>query len=434
MKKRILLALLLFSLSLGLIGCSGKEASQHEPHEHGEKEAEASCLDQSIQELLAARCEHQMPTFQCDECRYEVGVVKVVPSLMKENGGLVSLAKATKIAPSQTITLTGELHPSDGQTVHLAPRVGGVIRRIQADLGQTVQSGQPLFEIDSMELGEAKSDFLRKKALFELARKNLLREEKLQRARIGTGQELLNARTDREEAEIELRAAREALLRLGISPEEVASLRPGALSGSAGYLKIRSPIHGTVLARHAAVGEIVDPEKEVMQIADLSKVWVWLDIRSAEIKPILEAQTRGPLPVEVSVTAFPDQVFRGKLDFANGTVDEESRTLKARATVNNPKNLLRPGMFCTVRVSTPQKGSVIAVPRDAVLADAGRSFVFTRLKDDYFIARPVATGKTFGDWTEIKAGANAGEPVVAKGAFLLKSDMLRSKMGAGCAD
>ncbi|MGE5707880.1 MAG: efflux RND transporter periplasmic adaptor subunit, partial [Bacteroidota bacterium] len=352
-KKSTALALILFSLSLGLAGCSqGKEAHDHEKAEKVEKE-EAFCLDQSVQDLLAARCEHQMPTYQCDECRYETGVVKVAPSILKENGGLVSLEKAVRIAPAQTITLTGELHPSDGQTVHLSPRVGGVIRRIQADLGQTVQIGQPLFEIDSMELGAAKSDFLRKKALFELAQKNLSREEKLQQARIGTGEELLNARTNREEAEIELRAAREALLRLGISPEEVSSLRPGALSGSAGYLKIRSPIRGTVLARHAAVGEIVDPEKEVMQIADLSKVWVWLDIRSSEIKPILEAQARGALPVEVSVTAFPDQVFRGKLDFANGSVDEESRTLKARATVENPKNLLRPGMFCTVRVSTP---------------------------------------------------------------------------------
>lgn len=435
--------LLVFSMVLlglpGFSACSSHKGEKEKPDQHvheseNSEHAEASCLDRTIPDLLAMQCEHNIPTHQCDECRYETGIVKVVPSLLKQNGGLVGITKADRMTPNRFISLTGEVHPSDGLTVHLAPRVSGVIRSIRADLGQSVQAGQTLFEIDSMELGEAKSDYLQKKALFDLAKQNFAREERLHQAKVGTGQELAAARTERQGREIELRASQEKLMRLGLSSLEIQALHPGALSGTAGYLKVCAPSHGTVLERHAAIGEIVDPQREVMQIADLSKVWVWLDIRSQEMAQILQAQRRAALGVEVTVSAYPDKVFKGKLDFAGGTVDEGSRTLKARATVRNIGNLLRPGMFCTVRVALPQGNKVIAVPQNAVLTDAGRRFVFIHLKDDYYISRPVEVGATFGDYLEIKRGVAPQDAIVENGSFLLKSDMLRSKMGAGCAD
>ncbi|HEY9764797.1 MAG TPA: efflux RND transporter periplasmic adaptor subunit, partial [Chroococcales cyanobacterium] len=336
-----------------------------------------------------------------------------------------------------TVELTGELQPSDGQTVHLAPRVSGVIKTIGADLGQTVEIGSTLFEIDSMELGEAKSDFLRKKALFELAKKNLKREQSLQAAKIGTGQDLSLVVTQQEEAEIELRASKEKLLRLGLDVSDVQGLKPGSLSGSAGFLKVKSPLRGIVLERHAAAGEIVDPTKEVMRIGDLSSLCVWLDVRASEMAGILQAQRRSPLLVKLSVPAFPEKTFTGKVDFVNGAVDETSRTLKARATIRNIEGLLRPGMFCSVKIEIPQKKRMIAVPEEAVLSDAGKNFLFMHLKENYYISRPVRMGKNFLGFVEVsgeKEKISPAEKIVANGSFLLKSDMLRTKMGAGCAD
>ncbi|HBN08570.1 MAG TPA: hypothetical protein DD435_07935, partial [Cyanobacteria bacterium UBA8530] len=400
MRKNQPFILLLMLLGMfAFTGCSKNISKAQAPPQ--EKEEEKNCLEQSIPELLEMTCEHKILTYRCDECRYETGVVKVASSLLKKNGGLIELTRADWVNPSETIELTGELQPSDGQTVHLAPRVSGVIRAINADLGQRVEIGSTLFEIDSMELGEAKSDFLKKKAFFELAKKSLAREQRLQEARIGTGQELSSAVTQQEEAGIELHASKEKLLRLGLELSDVNGLKPGSLSGSAGFLKVKSPIRGIVLERHAATGEIVDPSKEVMRIGDLSSLWVWLDVRAPEMAGILQAQKKSSLSVKLSVPAFPEKIFTGKVDFVNGAVDETSRTLKARATVDNPEGLLRPGMFCSVKIELSQKKKVIAVPEEAILSDAGKNFLFLHLKDDYFVSRGVRLGKKHAGFIEV---------------------------------
>ena len=91
-------------------------------------------------------------------------------------------------------------------------------------------------------------------------------------------------------------------------------------------------------------------------------------------------------------------------------------------------------MFATVRVMLPGDELALTLPREAVLEDEGRSFVFVHHHDDYYVRRPVTTGRAWGDRVEIAGGLQGDETVVAEGAFLLKSDVLRSKMGAGCAD
>jgi cobalt-zinc-cadmium efflux system membrane fusion protein len=91
-------------------------------------------------------------------------------------------------------------------------------------------------------------------------------------------------------------------------------------------------------------------------------------------------------------------------------------------------------MFANVKLYLPGADEALAVPRDAVLEDEGRSFVFVHHRGDFYVRRPVTLGRTWGGWAEVKTGLGQGQDVVAEGAFLMKSDVLRSKMGAGCAD
>jgi cobalt-zinc-cadmium efflux system membrane fusion protein len=102
--------------------------------------------------------------------------------------------------------------------------------------------------------------------------------------------------------------------------------------------------------------------------------------------------------------------------------------------VDNPQGRLLAGMFAAVQVLLPGDETTLALPRDAVLEDEGRAFVFVHHHDDYYVRRPVTPGRVWGDRIEVVAGLSGGETVVAEGSFLLKSDVLRSKMGAGCAD
>jgi cobalt-zinc-cadmium efflux system membrane fusion protein len=138
--------------------------------------------------------------------------------------------------------------------------------------------------------------------------------------------------------------------------------------------------------------------------------------------------------VAVHVAAYPDRSFPGTLDLLGRSMDEATRTVKSRVLLPNPDGLLRPGMFARVHLALPGDERALAVPADALLADEGREFVFVHHEGEYFVRRPVKSGRQLEGHVEIVEGLAAGQTVAGQGAFLLKSDVLRSKMGAGCAD
>ena len=115
-------------------------------------------------------------------------------------------------------------------------------------------------------------------------------------------------------------------------------------------------------------------------------------------------------------------------------MDEGDRTVKVRATLKNPDALLRPGMFCAANVvfETPEK--VIAVPKGALLSDEGKHFIFRMVREGFALHTDVEIGRVFADYIEITSGLPEGEKIITEGAFVCKSDVLRAKMGAGCAD
>ena len=185
---------------------------------------------------------------------------------------------------------------------------------------------------------------------------------------------------------------------------------------------------------HAVPGELVKPDESIVTVGDVSSVWVWADLHEDQLGRVLDAQRDGKLRAEIAVKAFPDASFPGAVDFVGPTMDERTRTVKVRVAAANPEAKLRAGMFATVRIFLPGQEEALAVPRAAVLSDEGRSFVFVHHQGDYWVRRPVEPGRKWLDWVEVKAGLAGAETLAADGAFLLKSDVLRSKMGAGCAD
>jgi cobalt-zinc-cadmium efflux system membrane fusion protein len=406
-------------------------AGAHAGHGHGEGGDLALTLDQ----IEKAQCEHRMPTYRCAECRYEVGVVQV-PASLTGPGGIVATATATKRAIPRTLSLSGEIRLNENTTAHVAARLAGVIRETPADLGARVRAGDPLVRLASVDLGAAAGEYARARAGLDLARKRRDIERELHEQKVSSRQEMLDADLAFEEAQIALRAAEQRLKVLGVGEADLQSAgRPdGALFE--GVLTLRAAMDGEVIAKHAAAGEYVQADHELALLADTRTVWSWLSVPAGDLARLLAARTQGPLPVEVRVTAFADQVFTGALDHVSALMDEATRTVQARAVVSNPGGLLRPGMFCeaVVALAPGAEPPVVAVPREAVMSDEGVTFVYKRFHDDCYVRRAVTAGRSAGGWVEIADGLAEGEPYVVRGAFLLKSDTLRSKMGAGCAD
>jgi cobalt-zinc-cadmium efflux system membrane fusion protein len=205
-------------------------------------------------------------------------------------------------------------------------------------------------------------------------------------------------------------------------------------NGRFANLEVRAPRAGTVTALDMTPGRFVDATHSLCTVADLSTLWVWCSLYERDLAALQQAMDRqGTAAAAVRVTAFAE-AFPGVVDLIGHEVDEHTRTLKVRVQVPAPGGKLRPGMFATVDIALPAGRSATLVPRDAILGDEGRSFVFQRWQDDLWLRRYVELGEAAGDRVEVVRGVEPGMAVVVSGGFMLKSDVLREKMGAGCAD
>ncbi len=384
-------------------------------------------------DLMTRMCEHKILIYTCDECRYEPGVVKLAPALLTpgtNSPALVQFGTATRQKLEQGLAAVGEIGLNENATVRIASPVPGILRNVRSDIGRLVKPGDILAEIESAELGDAISTYVKNRALTGTALRNYQREK-------GLAEQKVSAQVEADEAEIRYEtiktdrdAAAHTLKTLGFLESDIS-----ALTGeSPRTLALRAPHAGTLIEKQAVSGNRIQPGQTAMTLSDLSSVWVWLDLYERDLAPVLEAAAKIPLSVTLETRAFPGRTFKGTLETLGATMDETTRTVKARALIPNPEGLLRPGMFCKANLIWTCNEDVLAVPCSAVLEDEGQCFVFTHLKDDYYIRTPIKKGRDFSDSIEILEGLVEGQKVVTEGAFLLKSDVLREKMGAGCAD
>jgi len=186
-------------------------------------------------------------------------------------------------------------------------------------------------------------------------------------------------------------------------------------------MEVRAPFAGTVEARFFARRERVEQSNSMFVLANTDSLYVSADIRENEwaamaIKPGQD--------VTVVAPAIPGRSFTAKVHYIGREVAVESNSLPLVATISNEDGLLRPGMFVRVSLPVAQSDDVVAVRTESVMQHENEKFVFVSLDDQTFRRVDVQTGVNNEEWVEIKEGLQAGEPVVASGAFLLKSELL----------
>jgi cobalt-zinc-cadmium efflux system membrane fusion protein len=203
----------------------------------------------------------------------------------------------------------------------------------------------------------------------------------------------------------------------GIAEDQVSSL-----------FILSAPFDGTVLEKNVAIGELKDAFTPIVTISDLTNLWVWFDIYEKDI-PIVFRENK----VMISVASYPEEQFEGLVTYIGVTVDEKTRTVKVRAEVGNHHEKL--GMFAKVLLlhQSEKKNSSPLVPEKAVQADGQEYFVFVPLHEGLFLRRDVTLGTRVDGHVKVTSGLNKNDSVVVKGAFLLKSGIMKEKFGEGCA-
>jgi cobalt-zinc-cadmium efflux system membrane fusion protein len=297
---------------------------------------------------------------------------------------------------------------------HVSPRINGKIVSVKASLGDSVATGQVLATLDSVELGEALSRYRQSKTRLALAQSSMDRIKALVEKKIAARKDILQAETDYRTAQADLHADEERLSLYGVS---VADLNGDSRKRL--LLPVRAPIAGVITEKHAIVGELADPAKSLYTVADLSSVWVQVDIHEKDLGRVRRGQV-----ATVTVTAFPEAKFRGRINHLADVMDEATRTVKARVEVTNPGRRLKPEMFATVELAqSADAPSVLAVPEEAVQELDGRKLLFVTADGTEFEPRPVELGRAAGGLVELVSGLKEGERYAVKGAFLLKSEL-----------
>jgi cobalt-zinc-cadmium efflux system membrane fusion protein len=399
-RNRILTIVAGLALLFGIIsGCSDKPAV--------EKAKPAVSLDKQHKE------EHT------DEHK-ERGVVTLSRERQKEFG--IDSAKAASEELSIPISATAVIEVNADRISKISPRTSGKIARVDASQGDRVRANQYLAYFDSPEIDLTWAEYLKTKSRLELAEKNLKREETLFEKRVSPEKDVLKARQELKEIEADLMLASERLRVMGV---DISHFDDKKADGHHPLIPVPSSISGTVIEKNVSHGEIVSPDKILFVVADLSNLWVVIDILEKDVGSI-----RSGMAAKVSVTAFPDRVFRGKISYTGEIINEKTRTAKARVTVDNSSGLLKPGMFATVSIdsATGSMQKAIAVPEAALFLDGSERYVFVKEGDERFVARRVSVGRSSGPRVEIKEGLKVGEAVVTKGVFALKSELKKEAL------
>jgi len=324
------------------------------------------------------------------------GSVAVDPVIQQSMG--VRMATAETRDLNRSLRTVGLVTFDEARQYAVTSKVEGWIERLYVNQsGQPVRKGQPLLEIYSPDLVTAQQEYL-----IALESSRSLTQSPFPEV-AGGGQRLLDA-------------ARSRLRYWDISDAQISQLeKTGQVKKS---LTLFSPYGGIVTMKKALQGMRVMAGEELLQVADLSQVWVNADIYEQDLPWIKVGQV-----ARVELPYAPGRVLEGKVDYIYPYLAGETRTVKARVVFANPGLELKPEMYANLQIATSPARDVLAIPVDAVLRSGQKSVVFVSLGEGKFDPRSVETGVS-GDegYVEIRSGLHPGDQVVTSAQFMLDSE------------
>lgn len=404
--RQALLSLILASaLALGACGKSdtGKVAAS----------AGRSDAQETRTEADKAKDEERGKGEKKDEHGAEVRL-KLSTEDIKTAGIRVEELKAQSLVDQ--VVLTATIRANQDRIAHVAPRVSARIVKVIANLGDKVRTGQPLALLDSIELGEAHSTNRQAQSQFSLAKSDFERAQKLKADEIIPEKDYLRARSEYEKTRAAYQSSGDKLRLLDATHQE-------SEQGPASIFSVRAPFAGTVIEKHAILGELAQPDKQIFIVADLSSLWIEANLFEKDL-----ARVKVGAPATISVAAYPGEVFKGKLTYISATVDKETRAVPARVEVPNLVGRLKPEMFATASIDTGAITKALTLPQEAVLLVNGQPTVFVQ-EAGGFEPRAVELGDKIGGLVVVRGGVKEGEQIVVAGAYALKARMLKSQIG-----
>lgn len=360
------------------------------------------------------------------------GVVQLTDAAMREAG--LEVQAAQTLMRRTSIEAPGVLALDERRTARIGSQVEGKVLEVFVEIGDRAQTGKELAHMISPVVHEAWAAY--RKALSERRRaqndltvavQQVDRVKRLLADRAVAEQEVQRAESNRVAAEeglnivlTELRRAQETMEHLGVTNSEDPTGEEGE------QIPVKSPLTGVVLEKFITEGGAVTPGAPLFLVSDLSTLWALAEIDETSLPHIQTGR-----PVEVRVAAYPAERFPGTIAWVADTVNPKTRRITVRCTLPNPSGRLKPDMYATVSLGEGEPHLVVTVPSAAVQDIDGKTVVFVEAAKGRFVRREVTVEPERDGQVDVRTGLQAGERIVAKGAFLLKSELLKSRTAEG---
>ena len=342
----------------------------------------------------------------------EEKVVRVPAAKAQQLGIKVEVARAGILQTS--LTLPGTIALNADRQVHVVSRIPGIVQEIRKQLGDAVRAGEVMAVIDSRELADTKAVYLAARERVTLAETTFAREKDLWEKKISPEEDYLKAKQALAEVRIELQVAAQKLRALGFAEASVQQLA-GRANASLTRYEVVAPFAGTVIEKHIVVGEMLKDDTEVFVVADLSRVWVDLNIAAKDLPLVRKGQ-------RVVIAANTTLKAEGTVSYVSPVVSDETRTVITRVVLPNPDGRWRPGLFVTATITASETPVAVLIPKTAIQTIEGKPTVFVQTPEG-FTPRPVTLGQPNETHVEITAGLQPGERYAATETFVLKADL-----------
>lgn len=317
---------------------------------------------------------------------------------------------------------TGVVQANSYKETPVMSLVGGIVRSVSAQLGQNVRQGQQVAVVFSNELSDTQARYLTAAAVLDEHHRHHMRTAKLVEIGAASRQELEMAASQLRDAESNVANLRQKLMLLGLSAQRIDSLK--STSQVSSEVNVTAPGAGTITSRSVNPGEVIEANKELLRVTDLSTVWVVGQVYEKDL-----ATVRVGSGASVSSDAYPGQLFRGRVTYVDPKIDPATRTAQVRIEMANPRQMFKIGMFVNVAfgaLGTAEK-TMPVVAKDAVQVIGNQQFVFVATeKSNEFLMRPVNLGPESNGFYPVIEGVNVGDRLVTQGSFLLRAEWFKT--------
>ena len=320
----------------------------------------------------------------------------------------------------QDLSLAGKIAYGEDKYSKISSPLQGRVVEVRAHLGDRVKAGDVLLVVDSPDIAQAYSEYVKEDSDLQYATRSHELAKDLYSNKALPLKDLKQAENELVKARAEFRRAKERLLSLRVQAEELN--KPVDKQQITSRFEMKSPLTGIVVERMVTPGQSVggDVNQVLFTVADLDMLQVVADVYERDLALVKEGQF-----AKVKVEAYPDVDFPATVASVGDVVDPASRTIKLRAWVNNQDHRLKPEMFARLHIQVGDATKILVVPKESVLEADGKQFVFVVEEPNHYVKHEVKVSSFSPDQMRVIDGLTPGQRIVTKGAVLIKGQEVK---------